>query len=89
MAKHEWRERTESGEQRSVRASHHAGKWTFEARLKSEPSWTLLDPVPLDDLRELLDVIERKYQRGRLPHDQIVKLRELIEEREELEGPGD
>ena len=87
MGRHEWRERTEEGETRLVRAVHHAGRWTLEARLKSEPAFVALDPIPLDDLHELRDVIARKYQRGRVPREQLLALDALIEERE-AQGDG-
>ena len=78
MIKHEWRERTDAGEVRLLRAKHHAGKWTLQARLKSEPDWTTLDPPPVDDLEELREVIDAKYRRGRVPHELLRELDELI-----------
>lgn len=82
MTRHEWRERTDDGELRLVRVTHHAGRWAFEARLKSEPAWTPLDPPPLDDLHELHEVLARKYRRGRVPHAQLLALEALIQARQ-------
>ena len=81
MTRHEWREQTDSGELRLVRVSHHAGRWQFQARLKSESGWTTLDPPPLDDLHELREILARKYTRGRVPHHQLLALDALIAER--------
>lgn len=81
MTRHEWHERID-GDVRFVRVTHHAGRWAFQARLKSETDWTALDPPPLDDLRELRDVLARKYTRGRLPHAQLLAVEALIRSRE-------
>ncbi len=80
MPVHEWREDTDEGEVRCVRATRNGKHWTLEARLKSEPDWTVLSPPPLDDLQELRDVLWRKYQRGRVPHDHVLQLDAMIEE---------
>ena len=85
MNKHEWRERTEDGELRKVRALHHGGRWRLQARLASEDSWTDLDPPSRDDLDALRDVLWGKYKRGRLPHRQIEEVDALLE----AAGPPD
>ncbi|QDT12778.1 hypothetical protein [Planctomycetes bacterium K23_9] len=79
MKKHEWREKTDEGATRLVVASRHAGKWQLRSRLKSETEWTQHPVMPLDDLETLHDIISRKYQRNRLPHEQVLELEVLIE----------
>ena len=71
MKKHEWREKNEDGEVRLVTATRHAGKWQLQSRLKSEDQWTKFEKIELEDLETLLDIIERKYQRNRVPHEQV------------------
>ena len=71
MKKHEWREKTEEGETRLVTATRHAGKWQLQSRLKSEDEWTKFPEIELDDLEALLDIVERKYQRNRVPHEHV------------------
>lgn len=78
MKKHEWREKTEEGEVRLVTATRHAGKWQLQSRLKSEDEWTKFPKILLEDLETLLDVIERKYQRNRVPHEQVKEIEALI-----------
>lgn len=78
MKKHEWREKTEEGDVRLVTATRHAGKWQLQSRLKSEDEWTQFPKIQLEDLETLLEIIERKYQRNRVPHDQIKEIEQLI-----------
>jgi len=82
MRWHEWRDRTEDGELRLVRAVHHGGIWRVQARRASETDFADLDPIPLEDLETLLEIVENKYRRGRAPHEHIAQLRELVEEAE-------
>ncbi len=77
-SKHEWRERTDEGELRFVRASKHGGHWTFQSKLKSEEHWTDHDPVALDDLVSFRDVLWRKYQRRRASYEDVQQVDEMI-----------
>lgn len=86
MRSHEWRDRTDDGELRLVKAEHHGGRWRILARLKSEPAFVELDPLPLHDLEILLGVVEGKYRRGRAPHEHLAQIQGLIEEAEAREG---
>ena len=76
--KHEWREHTDDGELRKIRALHHAGQWRLQQRLAADPGWTDLDPPAREDLLALRDVLWGKYKRGRLPHDQIEEVDALL-----------
>ena len=78
MKKHEWREKTEEGETRLVTATRHAGKWQLQSRLKSEDEWTKFPVIELEDLETLLDIIERKYNRSRLPYEHVKEIEALI-----------
>lgn len=80
MNRHEWHDRTDDDEVRYVRATLHGGRWTLSARLKCEPEWTELAPPALDDLLDLRDQLWAKYQRGRVPHEQVTGVDRLIEE---------
>jgi len=68
---HTWKETTEEGEQREVRAVKFGGKWRIQARLKGEETWTYYDEPRIEDLRELRDVLFRKYQRRRASHEEL------------------
>lgn len=78
MSKHEWRENTTEGDVRFVTATRQAGRWKFRTRLKSEEDWTLLDTLPLEDLEYLRELLWNKYQRRRVPHEQVVEIDVLI-----------
>lgn len=78
MKKHEWREKTEEGETRLVTATRHAGKWQVQSRLKSENEWTKFPLIELEDLETLLEIIERKYQRNRVPQEHVKEIETLI-----------
>ncbi|MGB7342640.1 MAG: hypothetical protein WBD20_00355 [Pirellulaceae bacterium] len=78
MKKHEWREDTDEGV-RVVRVSHHAGKWTLQSKLKSADEWTQFPVIDLEDLETLREIIFNKYQRNRLPHEQVLQVEALIE----------
>lgn len=78
VKKHEWREKTEEGEVRLVTATRHAGKWQLQSRLKSEDGWTKFPDIPLEDLESLHEILANKYQRNRLPYDQVLEVEAMI-----------
>ncbi len=71
---HVWKTVTEDGEKREVRAERFAGKWRLQAKLKSEERWTYFDDPSIEDLEQLRDILWRKYQRKRLPHDDVASI---------------
>lgn len=79
MQSHEWRERTDEGELRLVRARHHGGRWRLQSRLRSAEGWSDHEPPLLEDLLALRDVLDRKYRRGRVPHELRAEVDALIE----------
>ena len=78
--RHDWRERTESGENRLWRATKYGGKWAIYSRLqRSEDEFV---EHGLDDLHALLqlrEVLFNKYQRRRLPWEDVERIDSLIE----------
>lgn len=78
---HVWKTVTEEGEKKEVRAERFAGNWRFQSKLKSEDRWTYYDSPTLDDLEQLRDVLWRKYQRKRLPWDDVASIDRMIKER--------
>ena len=78
MTRHAWRERAPDGELRFVRATRHGSAWKFQSRLKSETQWTTHEVPPLEDLRELREILLRKYQRRRASYDDVQQIEELI-----------
>ena len=79
---HEWRERAEDGRKRTIRAQHFAKQWRFTERWEGETEWIPLTEPSLEDLRALLEVLQRKYRRGRIPWEQVANLEGRIAELE-------
>lgn len=78
---HDWRVRTETGENRLWRATKHGGKWSFMSRLqRSEEEWTAHEHMVLEDLQRAREVLFNKYQRRRLPWEDVVQIDGMIEE---------
>jgi hypothetical protein len=75
---HSWKETTADGDKREIRASKFGGKWRIQSRLKGEEAWTYYDKPLLADLRELREVLFRKYQRRRATHEEIIALEAWI-----------
>ena len=79
---HTWRETTQEGEKREVRAVKFAGQWKIQSKLKDAPGWTYHDkPLPAD-LEALRDLIFRKYQRRRASYDDLQAVDRLISEQQ-------
>ena len=78
---HEWKSTDAEGEKREIRAEKFGSKWRIQAKLKSEEDWTYYGTPLLEDLVELREVLWRKYQRKRLPFEDIAAVEQLIKER--------
>ena len=85
---HVWKSVNEDGEKREARAERFGGRWKFQAKLKNESVWTYYTEAPLEDLIELRDIVWRKYQRKRLPWDDVASLDRMLEERRPAEIPS-
>lgn len=80
VKRHDWRERTDGGENRLWRATKHGGKWTIASRLqKSEDQFQQHGLDELHALLQLRRVLFNKYQRGRLPWGDVVTIDGMIE----------
>jgi hypothetical protein len=79
MKHHEWHDRDETaGERRYFRAAKFGRRWTVLTTLKSEPDWHRLDPVPLPVLEALRDLLANKYQRRRVPYEDVVAIDGMV-----------
>lgn len=81
---HTWKETTEEGDKREVRATKFGGAWRIQAKLKGEESWTYYDKPRIEDLRELREVLFRKYQRRRASFEELSAVEKMIKERENV-----
>jgi len=75
---HVWKETTEEGEKREVRAVKFGGIWRIQSKLKHEERWTYHEPPLLPDLVELHDVLFRKYQRRRAAYEDVVLIEKMV-----------
>jgi hypothetical protein len=78
---HVWKSTGPHGEKREVRAEKFGGHWRMQARTKGDQAWTYYESPLLEDLIELHDVLFRKYQRKRLPYEDVVSVAKMIRDR--------
>ena len=76
----------DDGQKREVRAIKFGGAWRIQSKLKDESIWTYHDEPTLEDLKELRDVLFRKYQRRRAAYEDVVLIEQTIEERNARDG---
>ena len=81
MKIHDWKDRTDTGENRLWRATKHGGDWKFMSRLqKSEEGWTTHEKMEIEDLKLCREVLFNKYQRRRIPWEDVVAIDNMIED---------
>ena len=81
MKIHDWKDRTDTGENRLWRATKHGGDWKFMSRLqKSEEGWTTHEKMEIEDLKLFREVLFNKYQRRRIPWEDGVAIDNMIED---------
>ena len=81
MKIHDWKDRTDTGENRLWRATKHGGDWNFMSRLqKSEEGWTTHEKMEIEDLKLFREVLFNKYQRRRIPWEDVVAIDNMIED---------
>ena len=84
---HVWKTTTTEGEKREVRAERFGGRWKFQSKVHSAAQWSYYDVPPVDELETLRDIVWRKYQRKRLPWDDVASLDEMLKERRSDASP--
>ena len=81
MKIHDWKERTDTGENRLWRATKHGGNWKFMSKLqRSEDEWTTHEKMEIEDLKLFREVLFNKYQRRRIPWEDVVAIDNMIED---------
>lgn len=81
MKIHDWKERTDTGENRLWRATKHGGNWKFMSKLqRSEDEWTTYEKMEIEDLKIFREVLFNKYQRRRIPWEDVVTIDNMIED---------
>jgi hypothetical protein len=79
-SQHIWTSRDEEGRKREVRVTKFGGHWRFQAKFRDAGEWIYYDVPPIDDLRELRDVIFRKYQRRRASAEDLAAVEKMLRE---------
>jgi hypothetical protein len=77
-SQHIWKEKDAEGRKREVRVTKFGGVWRFQAKYTDENEWTYYERPLLDDLRELKDVVFRKYQRRRASAEDVDSIEKLL-----------
>ncbi len=77
-SQHIWTARDEDGRKREVRVTKFGGAWQFQAKFKDEADWTYFDVPLLDDLRDLREIIFRKYQRRRASFEDLATVEQML-----------
>ena len=81
MKIHDWKDRSDTGENRLWRATKHGGDWKFMSRpQKSEEGWTTHEKMEIEDLKLFREVLFNKYQRRRIPWEDVVAIDNMIED---------
>ncbi len=78
---HVWKNRTEDGRKRQIKAQLFGRKWTVTSRCEDEEEWTTHTPPLLDDLEYLETILFNKYQRKHGSWDHLQGVRKLIADR--------
>ncbi len=77
---HVWKEKTDEGARREVRAVRHGTKWRLQSRTEPAQEWTYHDQALVGDLETLLDLLQRKYSRRRASWDEVCEVEALLNE---------
>ena len=84
-SQHIWISRDEDGRKREVRVTKFGGRWKFQAKYRDEEEWTYFEVPQLEDLRELREIVFRKYQRRRASAEDVEALDKMLRDR--TQGP--
>lgn len=70
-----------TGEKRFVCAEKFARSWRFKVRFKRREDWAQNTPPTLEMWQELLDAIERRFQRGDgIDEADVASVRKIVAE---------
>jgi hypothetical protein len=81
-SQHIWTSHDEEGRRREVRVTKFGGHWRFQAKFRDEAKWIYYDAPPIADVRELRDIIFRKYQRRRASAEDLAAIEKMLREQD-------
>lgn len=74
-----WKEIDELGNKLEVEANRERNHWTFAKRKNRRYAWDAVEPT-VADWKELLDLLERKYQRRRCAWRDVEEVQGFLDE---------
>lgn len=80
-----WTERDGNGVQWNVEASRHRNAWTFVRRSHRRDDWERIEIPSVDQWTQLLDTLERKYQRRRCAWRDVEQVQQYLQEAQNKE----
>ena len=80
-----WKEIDEEGRKLEVEVSHKRNHWTFAKRLNRRHDWETVENPMVADWEQLLDLLERKYQRRRCTWRDVEEVQEFLAEAKKRE----
>ena len=82
-----WTEKDPERGKLDVEAARNRNEWTFTKRANRRESWEKIDPR-VADWENLLDVLERKYQRRRCAWRDVEQVQAELEQAKKMEWPS-
>lgn len=76
-----WHEITEDGTKREFEVSRNRNEWTFRYRDHRRDDWTEVRNPTVGMWEQLLDLMERKYQRRRCAWRDVEQVKDYLEKR--------
>lgn len=75
-----WTEKDEKGRKIEVEAFRERNKWSFAKRAGRREEWERLETPSVADWENLVDLLERKYQRRRCAYRDVERARDFLEQ---------
>jgi hypothetical protein len=75
---HAWNVREEDHIKREIRVSKEASRWRFQSKREDATNWTYHQHPPEADLIDFIEILDRKYQRRRASHADILLAKEML-----------
>lgn len=80
----------DSGERRFIKADRFAGFWKFHYRSSRRGIWTRLHPPTIDMWEQVLDALERRYQRREgVTEDDLKQVQRIIKDLKARRGDAE
>jgi hypothetical protein len=75
-----WTDRDEAGKKWEIEAYRNRNHWEFTRRANRRMEWEVIEEPSVTDWENLLDLIERKYQRRRCAWRDVEQVQKELEQ---------